>query len=798
MKRNTEELLFKNITFIIFVFFLFLSNLLHSSYIKNPNIINVGVPDYYPVIYKSYTSGADGMLVDFLKEFCQRNHYKMNFIYGNLDDLLKKLETGKLDLLFPLDNDYRKKNKAIYIQTPFIQNSCKIMVQAGAGYSTLEQLKNSKFGVLERCFIANAFLPEYKKALGLKTQVYKDVTSLMVALRHKEIEGAMLSEFKAFAVLKNLKDDFKVKIFDCKRKKINLYIGLSLRCNRELANNLNVFIKNQRGDSNSIYYNLKSQYFGESIYKKNTFLPILSFCVLGFIIILLFEGNKLSWNKILNRKCNKDIYKGFFEHYSYAVVLCDNSFKMFECNKLFLDFFCVSFNQMVNNDFDDFLSRKVEFKSKKISGYYEKVLSGETISFDFSLKYDKKDKIFTFLLCPCHDQGTIVMAEIRENLRQEKEEGMIRDDKQESLGILAAGIAHDFNNILVGITGNISLARKKSSEEKVISYLEKAHKTSLRAKSLASQLLSFSKGGVTHKQNVNLWDLVEQAKDISFSGSNIKALLYKPKGNFFVKADSNQMIQVFTNIFINAKQAMEFSGVIDVTLKVVYLNDKQEESVDGVKYYAVSVKDNGHGISEEEQKLIFNAFYSTKEKGSGLGLAVSQRIIKKHAGFITLSSELGKGSTFTIFLPASEPKDVSKNFSEISSKEKYFYKGNVMIMDDDPTVRNVLEDMLWSLGFTVYSFENSKGIIEKYREMKGKGEKIELVFLDLTLPGDIGGVETLRYLSLIDSNIKALAVSGYSEDDVIERYEDYGFIGFLSKPFSLEELENVLIKIRNK
>ncbi len=377
------------------------------------------------------------------------------------------------------------------------------------------------------------------------------------------------------------------------------------------------------------------------------------------------------------------------------------------------------------------------------------------------------------------------MEEITE-LRQAGED-QLKSQKIESLGILAGGIAHDFNNILTIILGNISLARLQlGNPEKVTSRLEEAENATVRAKDLAQQLLTFARGGEPVKENIELHSLLREAAGFALHGSNVKGKFLVADDLLPVEADEGQLGQVIQNLVLNAVQAMPEGGTVTVEAENIAADEQAGNII------KISITDTGAGISNEHLQRIFDPYFTTKQKGSGLGLATCYSIIMKHGGRIEAASTLGKGSTFRLFLPASKQQNTIRKSSE---KGLFRGSGHVLVMDDEEDIRHLTEVMLADLGYTVESVENGSRAVELYRKKREEKRPFAAVILDLTIPGEMGGKEAMDRMLGIDPDIKAIVSSGYSTDPIMANYRDYGFSAVLVKPYRLEDISKVLQQV---
>ncbi|MBF0277377.1 MAG: PAS domain S-box protein [SAR324 cluster bacterium] len=378
--------------------------------------------------------------------------------------------------------------------------------------------------------------------------------------------------------------------------------------------------------------------------------------------------------------------------------------------------------------------------------------------------------------------------------KQKKLEAQLQQtQKMEAIGTLAGGIAHDFNNMLGIITGNISyvLTELEKSGEIYRALLD-AQQGASQARYLTQQLLTFAKGGAPVKKTINPNQLVKESAELAKRGSNSICRFKLSDDSWFVEVDPGQINQVISNLIINANQAMPDGGTIEVHSENIILEKDDGLPLPGGRYIKISIEDQGVGISKKHLSKIFEPFFSTKQKGSGLGLAITFSVVKMHNGYIAAESELGKGSIFSIYLPAT-----SKEVTQTKDREtaNHFGRGRVLIMDDQESILNMLGRMLKKMGYeTTFAVDGSEAV-EKYQEAGDTDTPFDLVILDLTIPGGMGGAATVSELLNIDPGVRAVVSSGYSNNPVMANFQDYGFSGVLSKPYTQMQLAEVLNKI---
>jgi CheY-like chemotaxis protein len=320
--------------------------------------------------------------------------------------------------------------------------------------------------------------------------------------------------------------------------------------------------------------------------------------------------------------------------------------------------------------------------------------------------------------------------------------------------------------------------------------LEQAEKALHRSVNLTSQLLTFSKGGKPVKKVFALRPLIESSVAFALSGSRNTCEIVTDDGLRAIEADEGQIGQVIQNIVLNADQAMPLGGRITITARNIPASATTclsgAATGDAVE---ITIQDQGTGIPEEHLSRIFDPYFTTKEKGSGLGLATTYSIIKNHGGMITVASELRKGTTFTICLPAS---GASVEREEASARLAAGNRGRILVMDDEHVVREVTGELLRSLGHEVVLADRGEAAVMQYRTAMAEGRPFDIVILDLTVRGGMGGAEAVKKLRELDPNVKAVMSSGYSDDAVTADYRRQGFTAFLKKPYKVEELQSTL------
>ncbi len=374
--------------------------------------------------------------------------------------------------------------------------------------------------------------------------------------------------------------------------------------------------------------------------------------------------------------------------------------------------------------------------------------------------------------------------------RKKYEQELQKRDKLEALGILAGGIAHDFNNILTALWSGLSLLKYGNGtvdeQRHIITGMENAIR---RGKGLTGQLLTYSKGGVPIKTTASIEELVRETATFATTGSRVKCVIETIDAPLSAEIDVVQISQVIHNLILNAIEAMPGGGVVTLRLRNT---SSAGTNVSPGTYVELVVADTGRGIAQDIQSRIFDPFFSTKPNGSGLGLATAYSIVKNHHGTLFFESREGKGTEFHVLLPASSSKEsnpVPRSESVPSGK------GRVLLMDDEPTILLVTGKLLSFLGYTVVTAADGQQALALYKESLSNGGRFDAVILDLTIPGGMGGKETIDRLLEVDPQVRAVVSSGYSHDPVMAAYEKYGFKAVITKPYNIQELGAIILSL---
>lgn len=427
---------------------------------------------------------------------------------------------------------------------------------------------------------------------------------------------------------------------------------------------------------------------------------------------------------------------------------------------------------------------------------YEAFTSGRTVCREKINPRIGQVEIHAYPIFDETGQVVMVIEHIRDITERKKlEEERLKSQKLESVGVLAGGIAHDFNNLLTSVLGNIYLAKNLAEPgSKLVKRLEDAEKASKRAATLTQQLLTFSRGGEPVRKYASIQQLVRDSVSFVLRGSNASCEFSFPDDIWPVHVDCGQISHAINNLIMNAVQAMPDGGRIVVATENMIIGHEDQKELSPGRYVKVSVQDQGSGIAAADLGKIFDPYFTTRPKGSGLGLSTVFSIIKKHGGAITVDSRPGEGTTFHFFLPCSEEEPIATANETVSPDS---VQGNVLVMDDEEIIREVAGEILSHLGYRVEYCADGAEAIEKYLAAGKAGKPFDVILMDLTIPGGMGGKETMKRLMEIAPQAKGIVSSGYSNDPILANYQQYSFSGVVMKPYSMEELDRTLHQVIN-
>jgi PAS domain S-box-containing protein len=385
----------------------------------------------------------------------------------------------------------------------------------------------------------------------------------------------------------------------------------------------------------------------------------------------------------------------------------------------------------------------------------------------------------------------VILTDIteRELLRNE----LIKMQKLESIGVLAGGIAHDFNNILTGVMGNLSYAQVLLEPgHKARAPLDSAEQASARAAELTRQLLTFARGGEPIKQATSVAALINESMSLVLRGTKVRGEALVDANVWAVEVDSGQISQVLNNIVINAAQAMPDGGVLRIFAENEMVEEGASPALAEGRYVRIRIVDTGCGVAPETLDRIFEPYFTTKESGSGLGLASAYSIIARHGGAIAVESEVGRGAIFILHLPATLDNPSSEPPLETARPGTRSDRPRILVMDDEAPICDIATAMLDFLGYEADACADGAGAVQLYQKALAANQTYAAVVMDLTIPGGMGGKEAARRILAMDPAARLIVSSGYSHDPIMADYQTHGFSGVLAKPYKVMELGRAL------
>ncbi|NLT37662.1 MAG: PAS domain S-box protein [Methanomassiliicoccus sp.] len=483
---------------------------------------------------------------------------------------------------------------------------------------------------------------------------------------------------------------------------------------------------------------------------------------------------------------SEERYRAIFDQFDGTIMVVDiEDGSLLQANQAFCTHFGIPPDEVTSLNIQSISMIDHSFKGDIQS----EVKNGRRFSFETtSLLPDGNVMNIEVVASPFRYGGRRAMCIIGRNITERRQAEIIKEriGKLEAIGTLAGGIAHDFNNLLTSVLGYVSLIKMRSQPgTENHRELTEAEMTIIQAKEVAQELLSLAKGGAPICKPVSIPELLRVTSNHPYLNSNIQCQIHIPPGEWLAMVDQGQMGRVFTNLFINAKDAMPNGGQVDVTVSSHHEGVSAPHGLTPGEYILVEIKDTGTGIPQDVLPKIFEPYFTTKSKGFGIGLSVVYATITRHHGNIEVTSRVGKGTVFRIYLPVAQGAAKVAPGPDITMASG---EGKVLVMDDEEYILDVMGEMIRALGYEVGTAHDGSEALEEYQRALDSGKRYDLVIMDLTNPRGLGGKEAIALLLKLDPQARALVSSGYSNDPVMSDFRHYGFVGVLPKPYQLEEL----------
>jgi len=481
-------------------------------------------------------------------------------------------------------------------------------------------------------------------------------------------------------------------------------------------------------------------------------------------------------------------YRATLESLPVAVHVIDRGLRIILFNKAFRNW-CERLGLSLEVD-GRVVMESLPFLPERVREEYERVFaSGETLTTEERTRIGEHEYITLTTKVPIEEAGEVVgVITIVQDITGERrlQEEMLKAQRLEALNLVAGSIAHDFNNLLTGVLTNLQAAEQQSGEP-VKGLVGEALTAARRACSLVRRLLPFSKGWTLERENVRLEPLLSETAQVALAGSQTRFNCRFPDDLWPVFVDPDHLGQVFQNLLINARQAMGGSGTVEVVGRNVQVVEGAPLPIPAGPYVRLEVRDHGVGIPPGNLPRVFDHFFTTREGGTGLGLAGAYQIVKKHGGHIEVESEVGVGTTFRLYLPAA-PEAATREDPERYSRPR------VLLMDDEEVIRRGAKRLLEGENYEVACAGDGAEALEIFQKANQEGRPFDLAILDATVPQGISGPECLERLRELDPQVRAVLCTGHVEASETEEWETLGFNALLRKPFSLEDLTEAIAR----
>lgn len=492
-------------------------------------------------------------------------------------------------------------------------------------------------------------------------------------------------------------------------------------------------------------------------------------------------------------------YRDIFENAMDSIFILDDRFRYVDANPMATQIFGYSHEEFLQMSVFDVIPEEQasrseeEFKNLQKRGSYENFVGRIRTKDGRWLDVEVNSSVI-------RENGRVIGSrDIVRDITQRKklESELARARNLDALGILAGGIAHDFNNLMTSVLGNVSLARMlPAGDNRQNGFLKIAEEALMRARDLTQQLLTFSQGGLQERKVTTLPALIKSNTAFHLAGSSISCELDLANDLKPALIDSGQISQVLQNLILNARDAMPDGGHILIRARNYPVSIENPEQLPAGDYLELTFSDSGSGIAQEHLPQVFDPYFSTKErdtrKGMGLGLSICHSIIKNHEGHIEVESQPGKGARFRILLPASEAAPEAPKTSNTETRSGPL---RILVMDDEEIILQVAQDLLQFDKHRVTCVKDGEQACTAYQQAQREADPFNLVILDLTIPGGMGGVETLHRLRELDPQITAVVSSGYGKDPASTDYADFGFKGSIAKPYNIQALRQELKRL---
>lgn len=770
--------------------------------------LRVGVYENSPLIFDDGRGGVAGIYPDVLRNIASDEGWDVEWVPGTWPQCLNKLVRNEIDLLPAIAYTERRDSLLDFTEETFLSNWGVVYSSKRADIESFPDLDGRRVAVLggdvyytELRSLAESFDVE------CSFRVESTYAEVFDALQRGDADAALMTRLYAVRYAKDY-DVRSTPILFCPTE---LRFAVPEGRNGDVLRALDERLAELKDDPGSVYHASLNRWLGPEVGSKPSLW--LKFALLGagaLILILAVlalavrrrvkSSTRELREEIAERKRaeaalqeSEEKYRKLVEESHDAIFIYHDDRFLFTNGRMCRltgysreELSELRGSELIHKDDRKRVIEIVEDRNREAEA--PRVFQAKMVRSDGGIR------LCEFAISPISYHGSYaVLGAVRDVTRQMRmERELSRREKLESVGNLAGGIAHDFNNFLTGILGSASLARLKNDRPDVESILEDVEESARQARGLTQQLLTFSKGGEPVRELSDVGKIVADAAVMALMGSPSTLELKMDEDLWPAEVDHGQIYQAVSNMVINAEQAMPGGGKIRISVDNVVLGETDGLPLDHGDYLRIDIEDDGPGIPEEHVRSIFDPFYSTKDEGTGLGLSTAYSVVHSHNGHITVRSEVGLGTGFSIYIPAMPGRR-----SEIPDSETGIRRGSgrILVLDDDEMVRNVSCGILESIGYLCRAVATGDEVVREFEEAMSSGDSYDAVILDLTVPGSMGGRQTVQKLRELDPNVLAIVSSGYANDPVMSHYTEYGFVAALSKPYGAKEMAAVVDRV---
>jgi PAS domain S-box-containing protein len=776
--------------------------------------VRVGAFSYFPAIYKASDGTIKGAFVEILDSIAIKEGWNLEFVYGSWDEGLKRIKSGEIDVLTSVAFTKERAAFMDYCTMPLLTVWSQVFTMDKSSIDGILDLKDTRIAVMRGDYNSTALrkiVNDFKVPCAIIE--VEDFETVFKAIESGDVQAGVVNN--VFGAGRSF--EYNVKPTDIVFNPFDIFFTVKKGKNGDIRQALNRNLNLWASVKNSPHERAVQSILTLSV-KRVAFVPpwIMIFTTALVVALLMFitfslvlriqirkATTKLKANEIRLRQNEEklrtiidSLNDGLFIHDAQTGAILDVN---------------TTACQLYGYSREELLKLHVEDISVSDQGYNQenalKHIKSAAFGYNEQFEWLSRDRNNNFFWVEITMSSTVldgvkkILVLVRDITERKKQiDAMHKMQKLESIGILASGIAHDFNNLLGGIFGYVDLAyddlmsndceRAKYDIEKSLSVFE-------RARELSRQLLTFAKGGAPVKAMGNIGQIVKETVQFSLTGSNVHPVFTIEEDLPSLCFDSNQIAQVIENLAINAKQAMDKGGALEIFVGQCWLKDGDIAVLHAGAYIRVDMKDHGCGVSSEYLEKIFDPFFTTKSTGTGLGLSMCWSIMSRHNGHISVKSVCGEGSVFSLYLPVnSQTDDVNMEPIPDEKKQLSMLNGcNVLIMDDEEYNREIVASHLKSNGCSVVAVDDGQKAVNAYLEAYKTSNPFHLVLLDLTVPGGVGGQDAASQIKAVDPSAKLIVISGYGDNPVCANPSEYGFAAFLPKPFRKDKLITMVTKL---